>query len=504
MAFNGIAIAVIVAMLGVSFVLHVAWLAPNFDVDWLLIAARRLLAGGSYLSDFDEVTPPLVLVLMAPAVPLADIVGVEPYAMFMALVCLLILLTILLSAPVIAWCLPDSVGSQRGALLAIAAILAFEPGFSFGQREHLITILLLPGVLWYAAREAGRPSPFTPTTWFCLVMAAVGLLIKPYYLVIALALLAVRLIRSRDWRAAVLDIPVGVTVAVAGLFALMVVLAFPEYLEEARLQSQTYGGYANAWLLVLELDRDAIAACCMVALIAAALPISPALRVVLRCLLLVSACALAIAVLQKKGWGYHKLPAIEFAAIGLALGAAAMAPRVHQAHERLSALIVVGVIGLFGLMLALRPIDDAVARTKARFESEPLISTLHRIAAGRKVMLLTPGMQDGFPGLAGVQLAARHPGQPMLPGLVKLEAGNERDRQRAAVLRQVLIGLILADLRHYRPDIIAVDRNTDRQALPDNFDILAYFLADPSFREAWSRYELVERAAGWDFYERKP
>jgi hypothetical protein len=495
-----IAMAVIV---GAAFVLHVGRFAPNVDVDWLLIAARRFLAGGSYLSDFDEVTPPLVLVLMAPAVLLADLVNVEPYTMFMALVCLLILLTILLSAPVIAWCLPESTGSQRGVLVAITAILAFEPGFSFGQREHLITIMLLPGLLWYAAREAGRPSPFTPTTWLCLVMAAISLLIKPYYLIIALGLLVVRLIRSRNWRAAVLDIPVGVTIAIMGLFAIMVVLVFPEYLEEARLQSETYGGYANPWLLVLELDRDAIAACCMMALLAAALPISPALRVVLRCLLLASACSLVIAVLQKKGWGYHKLPAIEFAAIGLAMGAGAMVPRLRVARERLSAFILVGVIGLFGLMLALRPIDDALAQTRVRFESEPLIKTLHRSAAGRKVMLLTPGMQAGFPGLAGVRLAARHPGQPMLPGLVKLEGGNEHDRQRAGVLRQVLIGLILADLRHYQPDFIAVDRNTDRQALPDDFDILAYFMADPAFREAWSQYELSDRVSGWDFYERK-
>jgi hypothetical protein len=89
----------------------------------------------------------------------------------------------------------------------------------------------------------------------------------------------------------------------------------------------------------------------------------------------------------------------------------------------------------------------------------------------------------------------------MLPGIVKLERGSERDRERASALRQVLIGLVLHDMRHYHPDIVAVDRNADKQALPPDFDILAWFLTDPAFRKAWADYRLVRQAPGWDFYE---
>ena len=54
---DALTVAVIAAVISAAFALHVLWFAPNYDVDWLLIAARRMLAGGSYLSDFDEVTP---------------------------------------------------------------------------------------------------------------------------------------------------------------------------------------------------------------------------------------------------------------------------------------------------------------------------------------------------------------------------------------------------------------------------------------------------------------
>jgi hypothetical protein len=500
---DALTVAAIAAVIGVAFVLHVLWFAPNYDVDWLLIAARRMLAGGSYLLDFDEVTPPLVLVLMAPAAALADVTGHDPYAVFVASVCVLIAVSLLLSAPVVDWCLPGNPGGRRLALIAIAVVLALEPGFRFGQREHLVMIMLLPGLLWYAARESGRPSPFSPSVWLCLALAAASLLIKPYFLLIAAALLLVRLVRTRDWRAALFDPPVGVLAATLALFALMVAFLFPEYLEEVRLENQTYGAFANGWLSVFERYRDAIAACCVMALLAELVPVPASSRLVLRCLWLASACALVVAIVQKKGWAYQMLPAVEIAAVGLVIAAAAIAPGLRQRAERLRVVMVLATIGVFGMVLALRPVDEALADTKVHFASQPLIKTLHEFAAGRKVMLLTSGLQQGFPSLAGVQLAARHPGQPMLPGTVRLENGSERDRVRAAALRQVLIGLILKDLRRYEPDVIVVDRNADKQALPADFDILTWFLADPAFRRAWADYRLVTKAPGWDFYERR-
>jgi len=500
---DALTIAAIVCVVASALVLHVFWFAPNYDVDWLLIAARRMLAGGSYLSDFDEVTPPLILVLMAPAAALADVTGRDPYAIFVASVCALILVSLVLCAPLVDWCLPDNPAGRRLALIAIAVVLALEPGFRFGQREHLVVLMLLPGLLWYAAREAGRPSPLDPAAWLRLALAATSLFIKPYFLVIGAALLLVRLVRTRDWRAALFDAPVGVFAAVLALFALMVAFLFPEYLDEVRLENQTYGAFANGWLIVAERYRDAIAACCVVALLAELVPVPAASRMVLRCLWLASACALGVAILQKKGWAYQMLPSVEIAAVGFVIAAAAMAPRLRLPAERLRTAMVLATIGVFGMALALRPVDEALADTKVRFASQPLIRTLHEFAAGRKVMLLTSGLQEGFPSLAGVQLAARHPGQPMLPGTVRLEAGSQRDRARASALRQVLIGLVLHDMRHYHPDIVAVDRNADKQALPADFDILAWFLADPAFRKAWADYHLVRQAPGWDFYGRQ-
>jgi hypothetical protein len=84
-----------------------------------------------------------------------------------------------------------------------------------------------------------------------------------------------------------------------------------------------------------------------------------------------------------------------------------------------------------------------------------------------------------------------------------LEAGNAQERAQAAPLRQVMFELTVRDLRVYKPMVVAVDVNPQKQAMPDNFDILAYFMADPGFRSAWSEYQLTVSVPGWDLYTPK-
>lgn len=48
----------------------------NEDVLWLVTATQRLLAGGSYVNNFFETNPPLILYLYTPAVLLVKYIHV--------------------------------------------------------------------------------------------------------------------------------------------------------------------------------------------------------------------------------------------------------------------------------------------------------------------------------------------------------------------------------------------------------------------------------------------
>jgi hypothetical protein len=206
--------------------------------------------------------------------------------------------------------------------------------------------------------------------------------------------------------------------------------------------------------------------------------------------------------MQKRGWPYHMLPATEIAACALSIAAASMLPRLRLSAAATPAGVVLGTAGLLIASLFLRPLSEAFSLTQQRYAERPLIRKLHELAAGQPVMLLTSGLQMGFPSLAGVQVASRHPGQTLLGGTVRLERGNAQERAQAAPLRRTMFDLTVRDLQRYKPTVVAVDVNPQKQAMPDNFDMLAYFTADPGFRDAWAEYKLTASVPGWDMYTR--
>jgi hypothetical protein len=92
----------------------------------------------------------------------------------------------------------------------------------------------------------------------------------------------------------------------------------------------------------------------------------------------------------------------------------------------------------------------------------------------------------------------------LLPGAAALARAGAADRAEAARLRAAAIGMALRDLERFRPDVVAVDRREEMQAMPPGFDVLGFYAADPGFQRAWAAYRLVRSIPGWDFYARAP
>jgi hypothetical protein len=211
-----------------------------------------------------------------------------------------------------------------------------------------------------------------------------------------------------------------------------------------------------------------------------------------------------LALLQKKGWNYHFLPTMELAEFVLAGTVAAVLPRLgwRPGSQLSAAAVCMAVVAQAGV-LALRPFEECVFTfTRPRFLATPLVGTLARSFRGDSVLLLTGGFQPGFPSLAGVRLGSRAPGQVLLPGAVRLAEAKAADKSVAATVRSRAIAVAVEDLEHYRPDVVGVDRNAVKQALPEDFDVLAFYLSDPGFRQAWSAYRLTTSIPGWDLYTR--
>lgn len=494
--------ALILLIVAAAVALHAMWLLPNHDNEFLLIAAERMMAGGDYLEAFSDPNPPMIMIVYMPAILLARLLHVDTYSAFSLHVGLLILLAAWVMARPLARCLRQDGGIRDVALVCDVAVLALLPGYEFGQREHLLAVLFLPSLLWFAAREIDGPAPLGASDVLVLVLGAVGALIKPFFLLLPAAIFALRL-AGADRRRVLRDPALAIFAAVAVAYGAFTILVFPHYLALAELQGEVYFAWNRAWVTVADAMRDAVLLSALLLLLALLAPVGAAARTALHHCLVASGVCLLLVVMQRKAWTYHLLPVIEFALCGLAILAAILLPRLRAARPAAAtAAGLLVAIAAAAATQAVRPYYELAGVSRARYAAQPFLATLRALAQGQSVLMLTSGVQMGFPSMAQVRLGASQPGQLLLPGAVRLAMGSAEERARAAALRPAVVGALVDDLRRFRPDFVAVDRRREKQALPDDFDILAYYIGDAGFRAQWSDYQLVRSIPGWDFYRR--
>ena len=497
-------IAILALILLAGFALHAYWMLQNHDNSWYLVAADRLLAGGHYVSDFDEPNPPLIILLMVPPALVAVWLHLAPYTAFSAYVALLIAISTLVVRPVVDWFYPGRYGLVALILIAYVAILTFDPGYEYGQREHLAIILFCPGLFWFAAREAGRPATLTGSALLAIVLASLAVLIKPYFLLVPAALFVTRAMRMRTWR--VLTDPAAcILVPMVISYGIFILSVFPDYLKEVAIQRQVYFAWNRGWLDVMDASRDGVAALCLAIAVSSLIPMPRERRLLSGYLCLAAVAWLIAAWVQKRGYAYQLLPAVELADLTLVVALIeVVGNKQSPGRLGLSRLAVAGTILTAGAFVSLRPLTETMTFARYVFQNKPLIRNLHDLAAGRPVLLLTGGFQFGVPSLANVQLGSRAPSQILLPGIVRLAEGNADQQAAAKRLATLASQELVEDIDRYKPDIVALDQRPGRQALPDNFSILDFYLQRQDFRLAWQHYKPVKTNGGWEFFARLP
>ena len=295
-----------------------AALPLNHDVGWLLLGARRLLDAGHLSADrFVDVTPPLIVGLYALPVAASRALGVPEIEAFRVFV-------IALAAGALGLCqlaasrllAGEPPALARTWLVAVGILLLPLVGYDFGQREHLITLLLLPYLVGAAARaHAGDlPRPLA-----IAVGAAAGLAIgmKPQYALVVLAVEGVVWRARGSWRALV-GPELGALAAAAALAAACTVWCAPDYLRVTLpLVWETYGAYHSPLrALVRWFDLPLAGA---LILVASRLPRGSALRALARCLVAAAFAAYAAYLVAGTDWDYHRYPFGVFAIATLAL-----------------------------------------------------------------------------------------------------------------------------------------------------------------------------------------
>ena len=467
---------------------------PNHDVAWLSIATGRLLDGGTPGGDIWEPNPPLILWIMAPAVAAARLAGIDHHLAYAIWISGIAAASAFVGARTARPVFPDAARARIFACALLGCLLVL-PGHSFGQREHVLLILIAPYLLWETcAPDRGDPASRGPGVGIS-VAAAAGLLLKPPLAVLVAGFVGLRMARARSVRP-LLRPGYLAMLACAAAYGLAIVAFHPEWVAMTRLTSIVYAAYnPPAGQLVYVFAPFALLIALALVFLAPHGSWSARIESPAGAMLFASALLLLGALAQLKGWTYHRLPSgVAFVLAGLIFILSAAAPRVGGLAAKVA-------LGLAAFLLA-RPFGSSAWFERAR-GPDPEVAELVRRADGRPVMAFSTVLQAVFPALteAGGIWGSRFPCQWLVPGVVELATGDADDRRAAARIRYAAAGLVAADLRRYRPAVVALRTGND-PFMPAGFDWLGFYGVHPAFREAWRDYCPSAPTTHWKVYAR--
>jgi hypothetical protein len=469
------------------------WTSPvNHDSSWFLHATREWLAGARLYEDIFEINPPLVFYLHAPAVLIADTFRITTTQAFYVSILVLIGVSLCWSTGIVR---RGGFPLSRSWLFLIGSALAMVLPFTsaFGQREQFLTIFLWPYVT--AHLSLAKPDNGTGSVNRA-IFAAVGVLLKPYFVLIPAMVILGRIVAERRWQAAFSRS--SIVLAVAGLTYLVTArLLYPVYFDRTVPDAmEVYGAYRHDTVHNIMALKPWLIALSAVVIGAAATAGWPR-RLGYVCL--AAAGALGVYLIQWNGFGYHALPLFAF----LLLAHTWIA--VQAGSRRVTALAVMGYLLLAQFVFVLQPYGYAGKEVFAPYLSGP--------DRARSMVVVSADLPPYFPlvDYFGTRWEGRFPVQWMVPGAVIGLAANSCSREPGRCARlQGLIdrarSLTAEDVSGKRPDLVVFSGWSPffRPLGADGyFDMEALFFADSGFATAMADYRRVGAAANHTFWRRK-
>ncbi len=475
----------------------------NHDVGWFMYVAQRMLRGERLYVDLMEANPPPVIWLNFPALFLARLLHLKPLDVFRGGVALAAIGSALVTGSALARLrLGDSIQPVAAAMAVL--LFAIAPGTGFGQREHLAAIALLP----YLALAAAAPDEavFPRRTRIAVgIVAGLGMALKaPLFIVWGiLTVTAVTQFVTRR-----VPVPAEHLAALGSgvVTGLAVWLFFPRYFPYAALIAPHYYRFAFQPIPIVLFAHPLGFSLLLFAGIGVLLLRHTAPASTATATLLIGATAsLVVVLLQHKGFDYHHIPTVTFAAMGLGLLVCIRPTKPENRAQRLArAVLTLGFSGglVFGIVRDLSAKVEYAADPAAG--QKRLRRQLMMEQPGSSVMVLSTRVPDAFPLVEdlGFRYIGGPPSQWQIPEYYGFPGEQPHPTTYHApgampAFERLFYERAVRDLTKLRPQLLLVEKPRAvrvRLNAAWDFDFLAYLAQDSTAALALQHYRFVSSA----------
>ncbi len=480
----------------------------NHDVAGLLAFTEGWLGGAALYRDLIEVNPPLIILMNAPAVLLGPWVPGGPVRALQ-----LLLLLGCAVATILAWVLlardPSRGPLERATLSVAIPMLTLTPGYDFGQRSHILMNLLLPYLLLAVRRVEGPPVARRLALPIAL-LAAIGIALKPHFLLFPLVVEAFVLVARRRgggrWRDAARDPLPWAMAAVWVLYMAVVMAWFPDYLRHTLPLARSAYVSLQAVSASSILLTDRVLPYLLLALPAGVFALRAGYGALPPLLLLVVLAGTAVAVLQHKGFGYHSLP-VRLAATLLVVAVAArwldrgLPRRPGWAAPIAMGAAVAWTLGVTAMLGAEAPWSQL---RYAGSETDQLAELFTAEAPEGEVLVLSPAVNGIYPALNYARARNILPTMTIWPLQSRFLPCPPPSALTPAGMDPEQRWFFETTVRNFatrRPRLLVVAPDQRRVGC-EKLDLLRYFAQDPRFVEALEEYRPRPSVFGYRVWRR--
>jgi hypothetical protein len=497
-----------------------ALMAPlNTDAAWMLVEARRLLAGERLYVDMMETNPPLIVWLSAlPALFTTSSGAGDQRLVGLSIAGLLSIATVLALAV-----MGREPAVPRLVRLVLLATFLVTTGFfcawDTGQREQIAAIMTFPYMVLAARAVAGERTSARLSA-ACGAFAAVGFAIKPFFLG-AFAAVELIVLSSAGWRRALSRVDVYIIAGFQLAYLLVILLVTPEYVDRiVPVVRATYWAYGNGIRAVIATSQFWLPALIgTAALLASALPAPALARAHARVLGAATLGWLAGYAIQGKGWHYHFIPVMVSGCLAVAaMGAqlAAVIPEIRRQPMWLRAGTAAAALVLVCVAAWAAPSVWWAVRADLRafFPRQPdgihvLADIVNERAVGEPIYVMSTNMAPAFPvvNLAGARWPYHYHFLWPIPGLYSGRTGTPipyRPPEAQSPMERAFFETVVTDLQRIPPRLLIVDRSRNQQGMAYGrpFDFVRYFSGSTDFADLMRRYRLSGLVGPYEVYER--
>lgn len=429
----------------------------DFDAAFMVWAADGVLHHSIYGRDILDVNPPLCMMLYFPAAILKPLFGYEwAVRVWMFALTLLSILGV--------WHVADKDQRLPICLVLLLFVTLALPSY-FAQREQIVFLLCAPYV---SGVSRGRG-------WGVVsgVMAGIGFMTKPYFLIPLILIVAQRRRVGTEERA---------IVAAGVAYAAVLLIFFRPYLFEM-VPTAIITYWAIYFPLSVMLMQAAIVLVAVVSL-----TVSGTAEPTSTSLLTATVGFVMAALLQQKGFVYHFIPAYGFLALACV-------------SRTLSIRLLTATIGLMFLLIE-SAFLTRLESMNARYDEAAIRAVvLAEVSRSSSYVSFVPGPFPGFP--AAIQTTSKFVGiaqGPAFIGAVAMYAVGLASGDSTKV-EHLAIDQVLRELDR-RPEMV-ITLNGPMDIHGRSFDLMAWYNQNERFREVWSNYALDRIVGPLRFYRRK-